>query len=61
MHDISVTKLKTQTVTPNIMPLEGYLSKIFDKLKNKQYEDYLIYLIILLYILDIEKIYLVFH
>lgn len=37
------------------MPLEGYLSKNFEKLKNKQYEDYLIYLIILLYILDIKK------
>ena len=37
------------------MPLEGYLSKNFEKLKNKQYEDYLIYLIILLYILDTKK------
>lgn len=42
MHDISVTKLKTQTITPNIMSLEGYLSKNFEKLKSKQYEAYLI-------------------
>lgn len=39
MHEIFVTKLKTQTITPNIMPLEGHLSKNFEKLKNKQYGD----------------------